>query len=345
MPADAQTLGGAGGFLLFLTLGCWVLLMACLSSVVGKEVHGDAVVGQGMAWLAAMVLAGLTWLWIGGLLLKAGTEGMMPLGGVALVFYLGSAAAVAAALLLLQDPRRMWPIAVPALIPPILAFYVFALYQPSLRARVAGSVPSAAIWGAVAILSALACQGAIAQLSRSRVAGIAGREARKQWAAQEQERKRAENLPKLQSMAPDAPLWDWLPLLQEDSGVHGEALEAVRRLERRQTDIRDMLGWGVPRAMTLLPELDLKATPELCQAARAYLIKSAKESRVRPKQDPREYRAGGEVENSLTGIRWLMANGCDCDDALAAMQASVETFLDTPDRKAALASLAALRRP
>jgi hypothetical protein len=39
-----------------------------------------------------------------------------------------------------------------------------------------------------------------------------------------------------------------------------------------------------------------------------------------------------------------MANGCDCDDAVAAMQASVESHLDTPDRKAALAALAALRR-
>jgi hypothetical protein len=344
MPADPQTLGGAGGFLLFLTVGCWVLLLICLSTVVGKEVHGDAVVGQGLTWLWAMVLAGLTWLWIGGLLLKAGTEGMMPLGGIALVFYLASGAAVAAAMLLMQDPRRVWPVAVPVLIPPLLAFYVFALYQPSLRARFAGNAAGAAVWGTIAILSVLVCQGAVGQLNRSRAARSEARVARKEWAAQEQERKRAENLPKLQSMASDSPLWDWLPFLQEDSGVHVEALEAVRHLERRQTDIGDMLGWGVPRAMTLLPELDLKATPELCQAARAFLIKSAKESRVRPKQDPREYRAGGDVENSLAGIRWLIANGCDCDDAVTAMQASVETFLDTPDRKAALAALAALRR-
>jgi hypothetical protein len=105
-----------------------------------------------------------------------------------------------------------------------------------------------------------------------------------------------------------------------------------------------MLGWGVPRAMTLLPELDLKATPELCQAARDFLIKRAKETRVRPKQDPREYHSD-DVEKSLPGIRWLIANGCDCGDAVAAMQASVETFLDTPERQAALAALGALRRP
>ena len=344
MPANPQTLGGAGIALLLLTIGCWVLLLLSLFSVVGKEVHGDAVVGQGIGWLAAMGLAALTWLWIGGLLLKAGTQDMMPFGGTALVLYLGSGAAIAAALFLLQDPKRVWPVAIPALIPPILAFYVFALYQPSLRATFAGSAASAAVWGTIAILSAFVCQSAIVQLNRTRASGIGAREARKEWAAREQERKRAENLPKLQAMAPESPLQDWFPFLDETSGVHPEALEAVRHLERRQTDIQDMLGWGVPIAMTLLPDLDLKATPELCNAARNYLIKSAKESRVRPKQDPREYRAGGYVEDSLAAIRWLIANGCDCDDAVAAMQASVETFIETPDRKAALVALAALRR-
>src|SRR5215469_14071716 len=103
MTTNPQTLGGAGGVLLFLTLGSWVLLLVCLSSVVGKEVHGDAVVGQAMAWLAGMGLAALTWLWIGVLLLKAGTQGMMPFAGIALALYLASGAAIAAALFLLQD--------------------------------------------------------------------------------------------------------------------------------------------------------------------------------------------------------------------------------------------------
>jgi len=344
MPANPQTLGVAGGVLLFLTLSCWALLLLCLSSVVGKEVHGDAVVGQAMAWLVAMSLAALTWLWVGGLLLKAGTQGMMPFAGIALALYLASGAAIAAALFLLQDTNRVWPVAVPTLIPPLLAVYVFALYRSSLRPKFVGSAASAVVWGTVVILSACVCPAAIARLYRNRAASITTPEARKVWAEQERERKRAENHPKLQAMTPDKPIWDWFAFLDEDSGVQPEALEAVRHLERRQSDIEDMLGWGVARAMMLLPDLDLKATPELCKAARNYLIKSAKESRVRPKQDPREYQAGGDVENSLAGIRWLIANGCDCDDAVAAMQASVETFIDTPDRRAALAALAALRR-
>ena len=343
MPANPQSLGGAGGTLLFLTLACWVLLLLCLSAVVGRVVHGDAVVGQAMTWLFAMVLAALTWLWIGGLLLKAGTQDMLPLPGIALALYLASGAAVAASLFLLQDSTRVWPAAIPALIPPLQAFYVFALYQPSLRPKIAGGTASAAVWGAIAILSIAVYLPAISQLAGSRTRRSEAAEARKLMDAHERERKRAENLPKLQAIAPDTPLWDYLPFLDESSGVQPDALAAVRHLERRQTDIRDMLGWGVPRAMTLLPDLDLKATPELCQAARNSMIKNAKETRVRPKQDPREYRAGA-VEDSFAAVRWLIANGCDCDDAVAAMQASVETFIDTPDRMAALAALAALRR-
>ena len=76
-------------------------------------------------------------LWIGGLLLKAGTQGMMPFAGMALALYLGSGVAIAAALFLLQDAIRVWPVTIPVLIPPILAFYVFALYQPSLLAGLA----------------------------------------------------------------------------------------------------------------------------------------------------------------------------------------------------------------
>lgn len=98
-----------------------------------------------MAWLAGMGLAALTWLWIGGLLLKVGTQGMMPFAGIALVLYLGSGAAIAAALFLLQECQPVWPLTIPVLIPPILEFYVFALYQPSLRATFAGSVANAAV--------------------------------------------------------------------------------------------------------------------------------------------------------------------------------------------------------
>jgi hypothetical protein len=139
------------------------------------------------------------------------------------------------------------------------------------------------------------------------------------------------------------PLTDWYPLLDVEGGVTTEAMEALRHVERRQADIEFLLSKGIARAMILLPDLDLKPTPELCAAARTFLLQSAKSSRIRPKQDSYEYRAGGVAESSLPGIRWLQAHGCDCEEGIAALEASVRSHLDSPDRKAALAALAALR--
>ncbi len=86
-----------------------------------------------LAWVTAMIFAGFTWLWLGGLLLKAGVEDRMPASAdlPAAFLYILSAAAVAASFFLLQDYRRTWPAIPPALLPPILICYVFALYHPS----------------------------------------------------------------------------------------------------------------------------------------------------------------------------------------------------------------------
>src|SRR5579862_8097305 len=105
MSTTMTGLGASGVALLVLALGCWLLQTAILCNVAGQQVHGDAVVGQGMAWLADMVLAGFTWLWLGGLVLKAGVEDRMPASAnlPATILYIVSAAAVAAAFYLMQD--------------------------------------------------------------------------------------------------------------------------------------------------------------------------------------------------------------------------------------------------
>jgi len=345
MSTTMTSLGAGGITLLVLALVCWLLQTLILSDVAGKQVHGDAVVGQGIAWLWAMLFAGFTWLWLGGLLLKAGVEDRMPASAnlPAAFLYLLSAAAVAAAFPLLQDPNRAWLVITPALLPPILAFYVFALYHPSWRSFFSAPNTSRAVWGVVLLLALAPLPAFYRHIVGDRAARIEGAKARDEWKVREGQRHRAENLEKLKTMTPEMPLTDWYPLLDEEGGVAAEALEALRHIERRQSDIEFLLSNGVLKAMMLLPQLDLKATPELCEAARTFMLQSAKSSRVRPKQDPREYRAGGDVEGSVDGIRWLQAHGCNCDEGIAALEASVRSHLDSPDRKAALASLAALR--
>jgi hypothetical protein len=339
------SLGSGGIALLVLTLLCWLVQAVLLSGLAGQEVHGDAVLGQGLGWLAAMLFAGFTWLWLGGLLLKAGVEDRMPAPAnlPAALLYVLSAAAVSVAYFLLQDSSRSWPAITPALLPPILAFYVFALYHPSWGSFFSAPNGSRGVWGAVLILSLAPWPAFYRQLVGDHAVRIERGKARDEWKQREGKHNRAGNLEKLKTMTADLPLTDWYPLLAEEGGVTTEALEALRHVGRRQADIEYLLSNGVLRAMMLLPELDLKATPELCEAARTFLLKSAKSSRVRPKQDPVEYRSGGDVEGSLDGVRWLQTHGCNCDEGIAALEASVRSHLDSRDRKAALASIAVLR--
>src|ERR1700676_5464562 len=151
MSTTATSIGSGGIALLVLTIICWFLSIVFLFGTIGQETHGDAAFGQALSWLGAMLFAGLTWLWLGGLLLKAGTQDKMP-GWAATVFYLGSIAAVAAALFLVQDPKLTWPAIIPALLPPILAFYIFALYHPSLSPFFSGPTGRSAVWGSILIL-------------------------------------------------------------------------------------------------------------------------------------------------------------------------------------------------
>jgi hypothetical protein len=339
------TIGPGGIALLCLTLICWTIQIIYLSFVVGREAHGDAVVGQAFAWLAAMLFAGLTWLWLGAVLFKANTGGMMPpwASMPATVLYLASAAATAAAFFLLQDPRRIWPTALPVLLPPILAFYVLALYLPSLRPAFLTINASIGISIPLLILSLAPWPFVVQEFIKMNTRHSEHAKEMEEWTAQEKIRNREANLPKIQAMSPDARLMDWYPLLEEESGVRTEALEALRHIERRQADIEDMLSYGIIRAMMLIPDLDLQPTPQLCEAAHLFLLKNAENSRILPNQDPRPYDAANGVNQILPSLRWLISHGCNCAQGIAAVEASIQTYSDTPDRNQALAALKQMR--
>lgn len=119
-----------------------------------------------MAWLSGMGLAALTWLWIGGLLLTVGTQARDRSGcaatysaGAAVLLWIslaalllmgssksvipGTVGAIAwiaiplsglsalASIGVLYDPQSHWPVILPAVVPVLIAGYVFyALFPP-----------------------------------------------------------------------------------------------------------------------------------------------------------------------------------------------------------------------
>lgn len=313
--AKAPHVGGI--VVLVLTLLCWILLLVNLFSVAGKETRGDAGFGHAMSWIFAMLFTSLTWLFLGVLLLLSSNR-----GAATALLYVASAPSAFASTYLVLDPSRGWLAVVPVLLPPLLALRFRSVAgQGSVVAGVAILLLSLSPWPAL-----VHSMGRKPPAVRSPVVDPA----------------REASLVKLRAMKPSAPITDWYPFLEEKSGVREEALEALRHAPRRQSDIQEMLSYGIPMGMILVPQLDLKPTPELCEAAHGYLGKRAGEIRIEPPHDPVPYTSSGYVAESLPGIRWFQENGCDCTEGIHALESAVETHLDSPIRQKTLASLAEL---
>ena len=339
-------MGTSGAVLFLLTTICWLGMLVTLPSFLGVDAHGDASVGVAIGYLTSCAFAGFTWLWVGGLLLVAGTRDLLPGWGnlAALVLGPASAAAAVAALYLLSDPHTRWPVVVPVVAPFLLAGYACAVMQPSLRPVFSTPTAGLTVWLLVLFLAVAPWPMLITRVRGKALQRVQEASRRAQWNVEEKARKRTQNLEKLQTMPAGASIMNWYPLLDPESGVQAEALEALRHDPARQTQIEEMLGYGIHRAMTLLPDLDLQATPALCQAAAAYLLKSATGSHLRKRDDPVPYTAQVSLHENLPGLRWLLAHGCNCDEGIAALDASARTYLDSPDRRKLLADLAALRQ-
>jgi hypothetical protein len=330
--------------LLSLALLCWVLLIAVLFTVVGEEAIGDRDIFLGLRWAIAVLLLSVSWLCLGSLLLMAGGQGLLRglVNPVAWVLTIAAGAATFATLWLAAHTEMRWPLMSLA-VPPLLAAYVLAIHRPSLQGAFASPGSHLAVWWAVAVLTIPAGAAfALAKSARMRAWEVQGQ----QYAAaeaQETQRKLAENRERLKSMSPDAHLTQWYPLLEPGSGVRGEAIEALKKVARRQADIEEGLANGIPRTMQLVPELDLSPTPELCSAGKAFLEIAARRLRVDP-SDSGPYEEDATLVKSLTGVRWLQAHGCDCDEGVRALEEAARTHRDSRDRRDFLAELAAMRR-
>jgi hypothetical protein len=335
----------AGGWLLFAFAFTSLALEALLlTQVAGEHAHGDAggaAFGQAFAWLYAMCFALVTWLLLGVSMLRASRAGLMhPTGAAALAIFIVCGAGCAGAFLLLEKhDHSRWPAALAVLLPLTLGIYTLALYSPSAR----GLLASRGLWlSCVAVYLLLSAAPWVQYAWDSHSRSVDQRLLKTML----NDRKRQENLAKLGAMPQSTPLWNWQELLSRDSGVRPEALEAVRKLDHRHVDVEQMLEWGIPNALALLPELDVKVTPRLCKAANAMLMQKAAYATEHANRYPAGYSISGHVylEESLPALRWLTANGCDCDDANATLQAAIAHYSATKEQKAGIEALAALRR-
>jgi hypothetical protein len=340
-------MGASVVILMVLATFCWLAMSITLLGVAGRQVTGDAAMGQGIGWVMTMAFAGLTWLWIGGLLLKAGTQDLLPgwQSTAAVFLYLGACLSAMGAIYLMADTTQIWPAVCLVGLPPLVIGYIWALYRPGLRDALQSGGFAWAMPAAMVLLTVLPYPWAIRKFGAERAAQAARVRGRAEDAQQEKERTREKNLAKLQAMPANASINDWWELFNGSSGVRNEAIEAFRHLDRRQADIEEMMGYGFTGAMGLMEELDLQVTPKLCQASHAYFQNRAKYFKRRKIHDPIPYsRKDNDLDDCLGGIRWLQARGCNCKDGIALLLAATNTYLESPDRQQLIVSLEALKQ-
>jgi hypothetical protein len=331
--------------LLILTSVTWLLMIAVLTTVAGVVAPGDQDIFLGLRWILAYVLVGAIWLGLGGLLLVAGGQDVLPgwVRTAALILWPASAAAAFASLYLASDAVLRWPVLIPIAIPPLIAGYVAVLYQPSLAAVFGASAGSGVLWGVILALSLTIWPAVSRHLQEKLSRGVELGRAFAEREASEKEHRRSESLAKLNDMSPDAHLTQWYSLLDPENGVRDAAIAALKKVERRQGDVEEGLSYGIPAIMRLVPELDLNPTPQLCATAHTYLEKTAQAMRLQ-NREPYPYDDQAYIDGSFAGIRWFIAHGCNCDEGITAVEAAVRTYLDSPERQKVLGALAGLKQ-
>jgi hypothetical protein len=91
-----------------------------------------------------------------------------------------------------------------------------------------------------------------------------------------------------------------------------------------------------------LGDIDLQPTPELCNAARAYLSRAVRERQTQPDTLPSSY-VGTEFAEGVESIRWIAKN-CGCDAQLDQLEAYAGAQLrGSPDVQKFLAALVSIR--
>lgn len=130
------------------------------------------------------------------------------------------------------------------------------------------------------------------------------------------------------------------------------AMDGARKLDHRTADAVTWL--TDPRyesdrfeLMSVLPRLDLEATPALCAPGLDYVRDSlAKVYRPKGDDEPRSFRQleySFGIDQPLTNLLWFASKGCDAEAALNDGEALVRAYGDTPDRELMLARIAAMR--
>ena len=210
-------------------------------------------------------------------------------------------------------PPRLWPIIVPAFIPPLIVSFCFWALVPSLRAVIPAGFAACFVWGAVLILGvSIVPMGHIRNL------------------ADEQEAARLAKFDEdYARLPPNAPLWDLAPFLETRNETKLRAvLDRIRSLDQRQSQAEIMLDRG-DFPLGYLGRFDLDPTPAICDKARNLLRRRVEPLVLKAPDSEPYFKILFDVADALAAMKWLVGYECSCDAESLAWESMAKTYRNT----------------
>jgi hypothetical protein len=314
-------MGTAGQVLLALAFLFWAGMLASIFGWMGRTpVPGretDRLIQQAYSAGAAV----LVWIFLAALMLVGNSKAVVPgiVGGLAWIALPLSGAGVVTAIGILYDPQRHWPVWIAALSPLLIGAYIAYTFAPSRPISPANA--GLLLWAIVCALALTVVSPAVGMLRAlgdGAVSAEPGPELER-FKAREAERFRAQGLDALRQMDDETRLYEVESWMRPTSPVRDQAVELARHLPNRQADLIIMFNGLDSRALWLVDQIDAQPTPELCQAARAWLRHAIRHRREMFHSGPEQF-VGMEFEEGLGGIAWISAH-CGCQAELEELDA------------------------
>jgi hypothetical protein len=329
MPQAAASPGAIVALvcLTVLALLLWLALMAMLPDQTGGDPAGTAIArGFVQLWVVAL------WLVLGTMALLAVVMGEMPntarLATIILVPVSCLVSLSAASLLTRPElPPYRWPLLGPAATPPLVLLFCYWALIPALRAWIPANAATAIVWGSVLVLD-------LALLPMTQL-----RQSVLDTQAAEAQRIRDA----FDSVPAGAPMWEWAAFIGKDYPwpIDDKAVEAVRSLDRRQSDAETMLERG-DFPLRYIGQFDLEPTPSLCEKARALLRRRAAAPLVPAPPSEPYGSVAQQISDAEQAMEWLVGLGCACDAESTAWEAVARSFDYDVERLVRLRDPAAL---
>jgi hypothetical protein len=309
--AKASSGAIAAGIVLGALIGLlWALNLATLASLGKSDAAGNAI---GEAYAAIQIIA--LWSLLTVLTVVACVKGSAPKAAKAAALVIVPASgfvAMASADLLARAHLSpfLWPIVIPAAVPPLVVIWcLLALRSHTRMTGIAlGALPVAML--AVCLL--------IQPLSLMRKAVDETETARRQKYDAD-----------LARVAAGAPMWEWTPFLEtRDDTKRENVLDSIRGLAQRQEQAEQMLDRG-DFPVGYLGFFDLDPTPALCDKARSLLRKQVAPLVLKAPNSKPYSEVAVQVSDAVAGMNWLVGYDCSCEAESAAWESMAKSYRDT----------------